>query len=179
LHLTIDSEYEKPIKNTGDFSGQLSASAGFPIGEIFTEATDLSAIQGELMVFGFPGLDHLTKFVEPFSVRIANGKVVSHTGPAGFQEMIDMIQRDEPGDVQIREIGFGLNRGLSFSKRITEPTGFERFAGMHFSLGLKHDMYRKKLRKTVVQKYHVDMFCLVSRVTIGGVVVFENGGYVG
>ncbi len=178
LRFTIDSEYEEGIKNTGDFSGQKYASAGFPIGEIFTEAKQLDALNGTLVVFGFPGKDHHTQFVEPFEVEVVRGKLVRHTGPAGFQEMITMIQTDEPGEVQLREIGFGLNRGLGFEKRITEPTGFERFAGMHFSLGLKHDMYRKKISRKVLQKFHVDMFCLVERVTIGGVVVFEKGKYV-
>ncbi len=178
LRLTVDSEYEKPILNTGNFSDVAVKSGGFPIGEIFTEAKDLAAMSGDVVVFGFPGMDHLTHFVEPFVVRIEKGKLVSHMGPAGFQEMISMIQQDEPGDVQIREIGFGLNRGLGFDKRITEPTGFERFAGMHFSLGLKHDMYRKKMSRKIFQKYHVDIFCLVSRVTIGDVVVFEKGEYV-
>ena len=112
-------------------------------------------------------------------VRIERGKLVSHTGPIEFEAMLAMIRSEEEGVVWVREIGFGLNRGLGFEKRITEPTGFERFAGMHFSLGLKHDMYRKKMSRKIFQKYHVDIFCLVSRVTIGDVVVFEKGGYVG
>src|SRR3989338_998455 len=180
LRLTIDSEYEKPILNTGDFSNVLVKSGGFPIGEIFTEAKSLEAMTGEVLVFGFPGLDHLTHFVDvPFVVRIERGKLVSHTGPIEFEAMLAMIRSEEEGVVWVREIGFGLNRGLGFEKRITEPTGFERFAGMHFSLGKKHDMYRKKMSRKILQKYHVDIFCLVERVTIGDVVVFEKGGYVG
>jgi len=179
LRLIIDSEYEKPILNTGDFSNIVVKSGGFPIGEIFTEARDLDAMSGELLVFGFPGLDHLTHFVDvPFVVRIEGGRLVKHNGPVAFEEMLGMIRSEEEGEVWVREIGFGLNRGLGFEKRITEPTAFERFAGMHFSLGKKHDMYRKKISKNVLQKYHVDIFCLVERMSIGGVVVFENGRYV-
>ncbi len=178
LRLTVDSDYEKPILNTGDFSEVAVKSGGFPIGEIFTEAKDLAAMNGEVVVFGFPGMDHLTHFVAPFTVMVKGGKLVAHMGPAEFEAMIEMIKQDEPGEVQIREIGFGLNRGLGFDKRITEPTGFERFAGMHFSLGLKHDMYRKKMSRKIFQKFHVDIFCLVEKVSIGGEIVFEKGGYV-
>ncbi len=179
LRLTVDSEYEKPILNTGDFLGIEVKSGGFPIGEIFTEAKDLESMKGEVLVFGFPGLDHRTHFVEvPFVVTIEKGRVVSHTGPKEFEEMLVMIRSEEDNEVWVREIGFGLNRGLGFDKRITEPTAFERFAGVHFSLGKKHDMYRKKMSRKVLQKFHVDIFCLVSRVTIGDVVVFEKGGYI-
>src|SRR3989338_11379767 len=36
LVLTVNSSFEKPIKNTADFTGNPTASTGFPIGEIFT-----------------------------------------------------------------------------------------------------------------------------------------------
>lgn len=177
--LEINSPFEKPIKNTGDFSQTEIISAGFPIGEIFTEAQELDKINGEVVVFGFPGKDHHTHFTEPFVVTIKDGCVVTHTGPREFEEILQMIREEEVNHaVQVREIGFGLNRQLGFDQRLDEPTAFERFAGMHFSLGLKHAMYGKKLGRKVFQKYHIDIFCLVQRVVIGEMEVLRNGKYV-
>ncbi len=175
--LTISSEFEKPIKNTGDFSQSVSASSGFPIGELFTEAKSLEGLNGSVVVFGFPTIDHQTHFCQPFVVTIKDGCLVDHSGPDEFARIIDMIRGEEGGKVQVREIGFGLNRALGFNHRINEPTAFERFCGMHFSLGLKHAMYRKKISKKVLQKYHLDIFCLVRRVFIGETKVFEDGKY--
>ncbi|MBI2669017.1 hypothetical protein HYX14_04185 [Candidatus Woesearchaeota archaeon] len=176
--LQINSDFEKPIKNTGDFSESKTGSTGFPIGEIFTEAKDLSAINGAVTVFGFPTTEHKAFFCEPFTVTIKDGCVISHTGPQEFEQILNLIKGDESGKVQIREIGFGLNRALGFEHRLNEPTSFERFCGMHFSLGLKHTMYRHKMNKKIIQKYHIDIFCLVDMILIGETMVFKNGKYV-
>ncbi|MDO8656430.1 MAG: hypothetical protein Q7K45_04275, partial [Nanoarchaeota archaeon] len=179
LMLTIDSAYEKCIKNSGDFTQQRSGSSGFPIGEIFTEAKELNKINGSILVFAFPTMEHRTFWAEPFTVTIQDGFLVSHTGPAEFEEILTMIKSEEEGGkVQVREIGFGLNRALGFDHRISEPTSFERFAGVHFSLGLKHAMYRKKMDKKVLQKYHIDIFCKVEKITMGETTVFEKGVYI-
>ena len=179
LLLTIDSAYEKCIKNSGDFTRQRSGSSGFPIGEIFTEAKELDKINGSILVFAFPTMEHRTFWAEPFTVTIQDGFLVSHTGPVEFEEILAMIKSEEEGGkVQVREIGFGLNRALGFDHRISEPTSFERFAGVHFSLGLKHAMYRKKMDKKILQKYHIDIFCKVERITMGETKVFEKGKYI-
>lgn len=177
LKLVVDSSYEKPIKNTGDFSGQVSGSSAFPIGEMFTEAKELAKINGSIVVFAFPNQNHKVSWCDPFIITVKDGCVISHTGPAEFEEVLKAIKSEESNKVQIREIGFGLNRNLGFDKRISEPTCFERFAGVHFSLGLKHAMYRKKISKQVYQKYHVDIFCKVDRVFIDETKIFENNKY--
>lgn len=177
LRLLIDSEFEKALPNTGDFTHQVSASSGFPIGEVFTEAKQLDAINGSILVFGFP-VRHRCVWAEPFSITIKQGCLVAHQGPVQFEEILQMIRQDESGKVQVREIGFGLNRGIGFHHRLDEPTAFERFSGVHFSLGLKHAMYRKKIAKEVYQKYHVDIFCLVERIVIGDTTIFDGGKYI-
>lgn len=176
--LTINSPYEEPVKNTGEFYQQLIPAGGFPIGEIFTEAQQLDKINGSVIVFGFPNSNHLTTWTEPFMVTIKDGCLVSHHGPKEFDDILNLIKSEEMGKVQIREIGFGLNKALGFDKRIDEPTAFERYAGVHFSLGLKHAMYRKKFPKTVYQKYHVDIFCKADTITIGTTRVFEEGRWI-
>src|SRR3989344_862791 len=179
LVLQVNSPLEKPLKNTGDFSDNPIVAAGFPIGEIFTEATELDKMNGSVLVFGFPTLEHKTHFCEPFEVQIRNGCVISHTGPGLFADILQRIASEEVNAaVQVREIGFGLNRGLGFEKTLHEPTAFERFAGMHFSLGLKHAMYAKKLGRKVYQKYHIDIFCKVKNVFVGSTQIMKEGKYV-
>src|SRR3989344_1156114 len=179
LTLEINSSFEQPLKNTGDFSDNPIVAAGFPIGEIFTEATQLDKINGSVSVFGFPTLEHKTHFCEPFEVQIKDGCVVGHDGPALFEDILQQIASEEVNKaVQVREIGFGLNRGLGFTKTLHEPTAFERFAGMHFSLGLKHAMYAKKLGRKVYQKYHIDIFCKVKNVFVGSTQIMKEGKYV-
>ena len=135
-------------------------------------------MNGTLVVFGFPTVGHLTHFAQPFTVTIKDGCLVSHTGPDEFEKILQLIRDEEQmGAVQVREIGFGLNQALGFNHHITEPTSFERFCGMHFSLGLKHTMYRRKISRKILQKYHVDIFCLVEMVFIGDVLIFEKGNY--
>ncbi len=178
LTLDINSAFEKPLKNTGNFSDNPIVAAGFPIGEIFTEAKELDQMNGSVLVFGFPTLEHKAHFCAPFEVQIKNGCVISHNGPALFEEILQRIRTEEVNAaVQVREIGFGLNRGLSFEKTLHEPTAFERFAGMHFSLGLKHAMYAKKLGRKVYQKYHIDIFCKVKNVFIGDTQIMKEGKY--
>lgn len=179
LVLTIQPPYEKVIKNTGDFSANPITASGFPIGELFTEAKNLTGMNGSVVVFGFPNEEHKASFTEPFTVTIENGLLINHTGPAEFEKMMELIRsEDSLQRIHVREIGFGLNRALGFNHRITEPTSFERFCGLHFSLGLKHDMYRKKMDKKILQRFHVDIFCNVDRAFIGNKKIFENGEYV-
>ena len=179
LVLEINSAFEKALKNTGDFSENAIIAAGFPIGEIFTEAKELDKMNGSVLVFGFPTLEHKTYFCEPFAVQIKDGCVIGHTGPAQFEDILQRIKTEEVnGAVQVREIGFGLNLGIGFGKTLHEPTAFERFAGMHFSLGLKHAMYAKKLGRKVYQKYHIDIFCKVKNVFIGDRQIMKEGKYV-
>jgi len=179
LVLEINSAFDKPLKNTGDFSDNPIVAAGFPIGEIFTEASELDKMNGSVMVFGFPTLEHKAHFCAPFEVQIKDGCVISHSGPGLFEDILQRIRTEEVNAaVQVREIGFGLNRGIGFNKTLHEPTAFERFAGMHFSLGLKHAMYAKKLGRKVYQKYHIDIFCKVKNVFIGNTQVMKDGKYV-
>ena len=172
--LSLGSSLETPICNTGEFHG-VNATA-FPIGEVFTECRDLSKVNGSVTVFGFPTIDHKVYFCQPFTVVIDHGLLVSHDGPQAFEEILSMIRQDET-EIQVREIGFGLNKSLGFHHRLSEPAAFERFCGVHLSIGKKHDLFRKKLSRKIIQKYHFDLFCLVDSVDIGQERVFENGRY--
>lgn len=117
----------------------------------------------------------------PFTIKIKDGVVVGGSFPPEFQPLIDMLKTENAdGQIPVREFGLGLNRGISRVNRLTEATAFERVAGLHLSLGMKHGAYQKKFKKQkeLQQRYHVDLYPAVKRIWIQDVLVFEDGKYV-
>ena len=58
----------------------------------------------------------------------------------------------------VRELGFGLNPAISTSTPLADINFHERKLGVHLSLGKKHGIYGKKLPKTEIQRFHIDVF---------------------
>lgn len=79
------------------------------------------------------------------------------------------------GAVWIREFGLGLNDAISRDRRLSDVNFHERLIGLHLSLGKKHPVYGKKIPKEQPQRYHIDVFPDVKRITIDGTVIFEEG----
>jgi aminopeptidase len=75
----------------------------------------------------------------------------------------------------VRELGFGLNPAISTTTPLRDINFHERKVGIHLSLGKKHGIYGKKLPKTEVQRFHIDVFIALQTVYIGEKQVFENG----
>lgn len=181
--------FEEIKKNTGDFSQMKNKGCGFPIGEIFTEPSDITAINGEVEIFAFADVMHRVVFPDRnISLKLENGQVTlvedrselekSDWGKSLLQ-VIDMLHdENEDGLIWARELGLGLNRGISKTKRLHDISAYERVCGVHMSLGLKHDIYRGKVSKTKAQRYHVDIFPDVSEVWIDQEKVFEKGQYI-
>jgi len=94
-----------------------------------------------------------------------------------FEEMLALIREGEEV-VWVRELGFGLNRGLSKTKIISDIGSFERMCGVHLSLGRKHGMYGKPGFKRGDGKFHIDIFLDTSSVTLDDEVVFEDEAWV-
>lgn len=46
------------------------------------------------------------------------------------------------------------------------------------SLGKKHGIYGKKLPKTEVQRFHIDVFIAISEMYVGDVKVFDGGTWI-
>ena len=179
--LTIDSRMEKPVLNTGDIATE-QRGGYFPIGEIFSEPIKLDAMNGEVDVYAYPGEDHKMVFAEqPFRIRIENGCVVGGDFPEDFVPLMEMLKLENAdGKVPIREFGLGLNRALSQKNILTEATAFERVAGLHLSLGMKHGAYLKKFKsqKELNQRYHVDIYPSIKRMWIANTLVFDEGKFV-
>jgi leucyl aminopeptidase (aminopeptidase T) len=157
----------EPAKlNVGDYAGMKNVGGTFPIGEVFTEPKDLMAVNGEAMIFAFAGIDHLVQIHEPFKIRVQDGVLVSHEGPAAFQEIIDQIGTEEA--VMLREFGIGLNPAFGKHRVVKDITAFERQRGLHFSLGEKHTVYKKPGINAKKTHFHIDIFVDVERIDVDG-----------
>jgi hypothetical protein len=94
-----------------------------------------------------------------------------------FDEMLALIREGEEV-VWVRELGFGLNRGFSKTKIVSDIGSYERMCGVHLSLGRKHGMYAKPGFKRGAGKFHIDIFVDTTAVTLDNDVVFENEEWV-
>ena len=166
--LVYTGPFEVPKSNVGDLSK--ARGSYFPVGELFTELVDLKNVSGECLVLGIP-VEHRTTFISPFKMVIKDGCVVEHKGPKAFGDLIDLVKTENPdGRVWLREIGLGLNKFISKEHPLYDITSCERMFGFHFSIGLKHGVFRKKL--TVNQRFHIDCFVDVKEIFIDGKKVF-------
>jgi aminopeptidase len=174
--LVYNSRMEDSKLNIGDYSAMKNVGGTFPIGEVFTEAVDLRNVNGEALVFGFAGDDHIVRIYEPFKVVITDGILSSPEGPADFQKTLALIQEDE--EVLVREFGLGLNPAMNKHNLVNDITAFERQKGLHFSLGGKHAMYAKPGLRRKDGRYHVDIFIDAERILINDEVIYKDGEYV-
>ena len=173
--LVYDSAMEPTKLNIGDYSEMKNVGGTFPIGEVFTEAKDLTKVNGEAMIFGYAGEDHMIRIVDPFKVIIENGILSEPDAPEDFRHILDRIREDE--DVIVRELGLGLNRAMGKHKIVYDITAFERQLGMHMSLGAKHAIYAKPGLHRKKGRYHVDVFVDIERILIDEEAVFHDGEF--
>ncbi|HET6370964.1 MAG TPA: hypothetical protein VFG95_07190 [Nitrospiria bacterium] len=181
--LVYDSSFEPAKMNVGDYRGMKNVGGQFPIGEVFSEPKEVRNVNGALKIFAFGDADFTVHAPDrPFSARIEKGIVVAAPGaPDAFHAILDQIRAEE-GDVWVRELGFGLNRALTRSRRLTDVSAYERMLGVHLSLGAKHLVYSKGPKGAKPGfpkggKFHVDVFADVEHVEIDGEKVFEGNRY--
>lgn len=177
--LIYSSPFESAKLNIGDYSQMPNVGGQFPIGEVFTEAQDLKALNGRLRVFSFGDVTYkLNRPATPITLIIEQGQVVDcEDSTPEFDHILSNIRRDE-GVVWVRELGFGLNRAFT-KTRIAGDTGtYERMCGVHVSLGAKHGMYGKPGFKRRDGKYHVDVFTDTDTVRLGDEVVYKDGHWI-
>lgn len=175
--LTVTGGLEVPKLNIGDYSGMENIGGTFPIGEVFTEARDLAAMNGDLHIYACADADFHTALYEPFLVHIENGIVTQWdaSAPPAFSKIVADVQTNERAI--IREIGFGLNRAITREHYLKDITAFERILGLHFSLGEKHTVYRKQGITPDKTRYHVDLFPVVTEVFADETCIFRNNTY--
>lgn len=168
--------------NHGIFCEQVNRGGGAMTGEVFSEAKDFSTVNGEMSIYCYPGEDLRIVKCEPFTLKIKNSFITCDDPkcPEDFKKNIleRITENENMSGVFMREAGFGLNPAISKEKDLADVNAFERIAGFHVSLGMKHQIYRQKFDKDIIQRYHIDIFVDTDRMEIDGEVIFENEAYV-
>jgi hypothetical protein len=176
--LTFASPLEAAKLNVGDYSEMNNVGGQFPIGEVFTEAVDLEAVNGRVQVHVFGDTAYRSNRPDrPVTLIVERGRVVGteHATPA-FQQVLDNIAEDE-GEVWVRELGFGMNRAFTRERRVDDIGTYERMCGIHLSLGAKHGVYQKPGFKRKDARYHIDVFAVTDAVYLGDERVYADGGW--
>jgi aminopeptidase len=164
--------------NTGDYTGTENKGGTFPIGEVFTEAQDLSSVNGKILIDTYPNEDFSLNICEPFELIIEKWRVLpSSHFPSKFQRIYELIVQFE-WEVLVRELGFGLNPAISTTTPLSDVNFYERKLWVHLSLGKKHGIYGKKLPKTEVQRFHIDVFVSLETVEIQKEKIFQDGKWI-
>jgi aminopeptidase len=175
--LEYDSAFEPAKLNIGDYSTLANVGGQFPIGEVFTEPTLLEQVNGKVRIFVFGDTNFCVNVpIAPITLQIERGKVthVEDSTPA-FDRVLAQIRAVEP--VWVRELGFGMNRALTATQRVSDIGTYERMCGIHLSLGAKHGVFDKPELKRRHTKYHVDVFALTESVKLDDEVVFRAGAW--
>lgn len=176
--LVFGSPFESAKLNIGDYSGMTNVGGQFPIGEVFTEAQDLEAVNGRVRIFVFGDTAFQVNQPEkPITLVINKGRVtdVVDSTPE-FDQVMANIRADE-GEVWLRELGFGMNRAFSQTRTVCDIGTYERMCGIHLSLGAKHGVYNKALIKRSTARYHVDVFAVTEAVYLDDDLVYSDGAW--
>lgn len=177
--LVFASPFEIAKVNIGDYTGMRNVGGQFPIGEVFTEAKDLEAVNGRVRVFVFGDTTFtVNKPAKPITLVVTKGRVTDVIDSTEeFDRVLANIRADED-EVWIRELGFGLNRAFTVDRLVSDIGTYERMCGIHLSLGAKHGLYKKPDFKPRAARHHVDVFAVTESVTLGDVVVYRDGAWV-
>ena len=176
--LVFASPFESAKLNIGDYSGMNNIGGQFPLGEVFTEAQDLEAVNGRVRIFVFGDTHFMVNRPEsPITLIIEKGRVTgTENATPAFLDMLDIIRAHE-GDVWVRELGFGMNRAFSRELLVNDIGTYERMCGIHLSLGAKHGVYTKPQFKRKDARYHVDIFAVTEAVYLDDERVYQNGAW--
>ena len=174
--LIYDTPFESAKLNIGDYTDMVNIGGQFPLGEVFTEARDLTCLNGRVKIFSFGDVTYKLNYpTTPITLIIHEGKVMEceNSTPA-FDQILFNIRRDE-GVVWVRELGFGLNRAFDKVRTVGDTGTFERMAGVHLSLGAKHGIYGKPGFKRRDGMYHVDVFADTNTFSLDNEIVYQKG----
>jgi hypothetical protein len=177
--LVFGSPFESAKLNVGDYSEMNNIGGQFPIGEVFTEARDLEAVNGRVRIFVFGDTSFkVNRPEQPITLVVNKGRVTDAIDSTPeFDKVLANIRTDE-GEVWLRELGFGMNRAFTSERLVDDIGTYERMCGIHLSLGAKHGIYSKPLIKRKDAKYHVDVFAITESVMLDDEVVYRNGNWV-
>jgi leucyl aminopeptidase (aminopeptidase T) len=173
--LIYPSCFEDAKLNIGDYREMKNVGGQFPIGEVFTELKELTALNGRTKIMAFGDINYKVNIPEhPITIIIENGKLVAtENSTADFEAILNLIKEEE-GLVWVRELGLGLNRALSKENFVSDMGTFERMCGIHLSLGAKHGIYAKEGMKRNSGKFHIDVMLDTNEFRIDEQLVFDG-----
>ncbi len=176
--LVFPSGFEPAKVNIGDYSDMRNIGGQFPIGEVFTESTDLEAVNGRVRISFFGDMSFTVhRPAQPITLIVERGRVTDTLDSTpGFDEVLADI-RAADGEVWLRELGFGMNRAFSQERIVSDIGTFERMCGVHLSLGSKHPTYNKPNIRKKAARRHVDVFVLTGSVMLDDEVIFSDGAW--
>jgi aminopeptidase len=176
--LVFGSPFESAKLNIGDYSGMNNVGGQFPLGEVFTEARDLEAVNGRVRIFVFGDTSFMVNKPEvPVTLIVEKGRVTgAENATPEFDNMLAIIRAHE-GEVWLRELGFGMNRAFARERMVNDIGTFERMCGIHLSLGAKHGVYAKPQFKRKDARYHVDVFAVTEAVYLDDQQVYHDGAW--
>ncbi len=176
--LHFASPLESAKLNVGDYSGMNNVGGQFPIGEVFTEAQDLEAVNGRVRVHVFGDTAFSVNRPDtPITLIVERGRVTgTENSTAEFDKVLETITAGE-GEVWVRELGFGMNRAFTRERRVNDIGTYERMCGIHLSLGAKHGVYQKPGFKRKDARFHVDIFAVTEGVYLDDELVYADGGW--
>jgi hypothetical protein len=171
--------FEDPKINIGDYREMKNMGGQFPIGEVFTEATELTSLNGRTNIIAFGDTNYQVNVPpHPITIIIENGHLVrTENSTAEFEAVLDMIKEEE-NVVWVRELGLGLNRAFNKDRYVSDMGTFERMCGLHLSLGAKHGIYAKEGMKRNSGKFHIDVMIDTDTFDIDDTVVFDGEKWV-
>ncbi|MBV8802250.1 MAG: hypothetical protein JO131_04675 [Gammaproteobacteria bacterium] len=174
--LVFGCRFESAKLNIGDYSEMKNVGGQFPIGEVFTEAQDLEAVNGRVRIYIFGDTAFKVNYCEkPITLVVKKGRVIEAIDSTSeFEKVLENIRADE-GEVWVRELGFGLNKAFSPQRIVSDIGTFERVCGIHLSIGAKHGVYKKHHFKRGSTKHHVDVFAVTEKVYLNNRIVFQEG----
>ncbi|MES2743056.1 MAG: hypothetical protein V4754_19195 [Pseudomonadota bacterium] len=177
--LVFGSPFEAAKLNIGDYSGMHNIGGQFPLGEVFTEARDLEAVNGRVRIFVFGDTAFMVnRPPRPITLTIERGRVVhAQDATPAFETVLATIGAHE-GEVWVRELGFGMNRAFSRERLVDDIGTYERMCGIHLSLGAKHGVYAKPRFKRKEARFHVDIFAVTEAVYLDDEQVYRDGAWV-
>ena len=173
--LIYPGPFEEAKLNIGDYREMKNVGGQFPIGEVFTEAKELTSLNGRTKIMAFGDINYNVNIpAHSITIVIENGQLVrTENSTAEFEAVLDLI-REEEGVVWVRELGLGLNRAFSKERYVSDMGTFERMCGLHLSLGAKHGIYAKEGMKRNSGKFHIDVMIDTTSFSIDDNIVFNG-----
>ena len=171
--------FENMKQNTWDFWERIRAGS-FPIWENFTENKNFERVNWKLAIRAYPNMLFEVIMWDIFTVEIKESRIVwySENTPKWFIELVEKIKSSEDWECFVRELGFGLNLWITWDKTLNDVNACERIAGFHMSMWKKHQIYRKKFHRKIMQRFHIDIFSDVDYILLDWEKIFEEENFI-